>query len=45
MVKNDEDDTLTDNIFNKLHKDIKDMINRKMETSLEKIKSIYNDES
>ena len=37
MVKNDQGNTLKDNILNDLHKDIKDMINRK-------IQSIYNDE-
>ena len=44
VVKNDEGNTLKDNILNNLHKDIADMINRKMESSLEKIESIYNDE-
>ena len=44
MVKNDEGNTLKDNILNNLHKDVEDMINRKMELSLEKIQSIYNDE-
>ena len=44
MVKNDKDNTLMDNILNNLHKDIEDMINRKMESSLEKIQSTYNDE-
>ena len=36
--------TLKDKILNNLHKDIEDMINRKMESSLEKIQSIYKDE-
>ena len=43
MVKN-EGNTLKDNNFNNLHKDIEDMINRKVESLLEKIQSIYNDE-
>ena len=30
MVKNDKGNTLKDNILNNLHKDIGDMINRKM---------------
>ena len=44
MVKNDKGNTLKDNILNNLHKDIEDTINRKMESSLEKIQSIYKDE-
>ena len=44
MVKNNEGNTLKDNILNNLHKNVEDMINRKMELSLEKIQSIYNDE-
>ena len=44
MVKNDEGNTLKDNILNNLHKDVEDMINRKMELSLDKIQSIHNDE-
>ena len=44
MVKNDEGNTFKENILNNLHKDIEDLINRKMESSLEKIQSIYNDE-
>ena len=44
MVKNDEGNTLKDNILNNLHKNIEDTINRKMVSSLEKIQSIYNDE-
>ena len=44
MVKKDEGNTFKDNILNNLHKDIEDMINRKIESSLEKIQSIYNDE-
>ena len=44
MAKNDEDNTFKDNILNNLHKDIEDMINRTMESSLEKIQPIYNDE-
>ena len=44
MVKNDKGNTLKNNILNNLHKDIEDMINRKMESSLEKIQSIHNDE-
>ena len=43
MVKNHEGNTLKNNILNKLHKNIEDMINRKMKTSFEKIQSIYND--
>ena len=44
IVQNDEGNTLKDNILNDLHKVIDDMINRKMETSFEKIQSICNDE-
>ena len=44
MVKNDRDYTFKDNILRSLHRDIEDMINRYMESSLEKIQSIYNDE-
>ena len=44
MVKNDKGNTLKDNILNNLHKNIEDTINRKMESSLEKIQSIYKDE-
>ena len=44
MVKNDKGNTLKDNILNNLHKDIGDMINRKMESSLQQIQSVYNDE-
>ena len=40
MVKNDEGNTFKENILNNLHKDIEDLINRKMESSLEKIQSI-----
>ena len=43
MVKNDDGNTLKD-ILNNLHNDIEDIINRKMESSPEKIQSIYNDE-
>ena len=44
VIKNDKGNTLKDNILNNLHKDIEDTINRKMESSLEKIQSIYKDE-
>ena len=51
MVKKNEGNTFKDNILDNLHKDIEDMINRKMESlqekylsPLEKIQSIYNDE-
>ena len=44
MVKNDKGNTLKDNILNNLHKDIGDMINRKVESSLQQIQSVYNDE-
>ena len=44
MVQNDKGITLKDNILNNLHKDIGDMINRKMESSLQEIQSVYNDE-
>ena len=44
MVKNNEGNTLKENILNNLHKGTEDMVNRKMESSLEKIQSIYNDE-
>ena len=40
MVKIDEGNTFKENILNNLHKDIEDLINRKMESSLEKIQSI-----
>ena len=43
ITKNDKGSTLTDNILNNLHKDIEDMMNRKMESSLEEIQSIYKD--
>ena len=43
MVKNDDGNALKD-ILNNLHNDIEDIINRKMESSPEKIQSIYNDE-
>ena len=42
MVKNDTHLRIT--FLHNLHKDIEDMINRKMESPLEKIQSIYNDE-
>ena len=42
IVKNDGN-TLKDNL-NNLHKDIEDIINRKIESSLKKIQSIYDDE-
>ena len=44
VIKNDKGNTLKDNILNNLHKNIEDTINRKMESSLEKIQSIYKDE-
>ena len=44
MVKNDKGNTLKNKFLNNLHKDIENMINRKMESSTEKIQSIYNDE-
>ena len=44
MVKNDDDNTIEDNILNSLHKNIENMINWKIESSLEKIQLIYNDE-
>ena len=51
MVKKVEGSTCKDSIFNNLHKDTENMINRKMKSlqeksvsSLEKIQSIYNDE-
>ena len=51
MVKKNEGNAFKDNILDNLHKDIEDMINRKMESlqekylsPLEKIQSIYNDE-
>ena len=40
IVKNNKGNIFEDNIRNNLHKDIEDMINRKMESSLEKIQSI-----
>ena len=44
IIKNNKGNTLKDSILNNLHKDIEDIINRKMESSLEKIQSIYKDE-
>ena len=44
IIKNDKGNTLKDSILNNLHKYIEDIINRKMGSSLEKIKSIYKDE-
>ena len=44
IIKNDKSNTLKDSILNNLHKDIEDIINRKMESSLENIQSIYKDE-
>ena len=44
IIKNDKGNTLKDSILNNLHKDIEDIINRKMESSLENIQSIYKDE-
>ena len=43
ITKNDKGSILKDNILNNLHKDIEDMMNRKMESSLEEIQSIYKD--
>ena len=43
LTKNDKGSILKDNILNNLHKDIEDMMNRKMESSLEEIQSIYKD--
>ena len=44
IIKNGKGNTLKESILNNLHKDIEDIINRKMESSLEKIQSIYKDE-
>ena len=44
IIKNDKGNTLQDSILNNLHKDIEDIINRKMESSFEKTQSIYKDE-
>ena len=44
IIKNDKGNTLKDSILNNLHQDIEDIINRKMESSLQKIQSIYKDE-
>ena len=44
MVENDKGNKLRGNILNNLHKGIEDTINRKTESSLEKIQSIYNAE-
>ena len=44
IIKNDKGNILKDSILNNLHKDIEVIINRKMESSLEKIQSIYKDE-
>ena len=43
ITKNDKGSTLKDNILNNLHKDIEGMMNRKMESSLDEIQSIYED--
>ena len=37
MIENDKGNNFRGNILNNLHKDIEDMINRKTESSLEKI--------
>ena len=44
IIKNDKGNTLKDSILNNLHQDTEDIINRKMESSLQKIQSIYKDE-
>ena len=44
IIKNDKGNTLKDSILNNFNKDIEDMINRKTESSLEKIQSIYKGE-
>ena len=44
IIKNDKGNRIKDNFLNNLHKDTEDMINRKMESSLEKIQSIHKDE-
>ena len=44
IIKNDKGNTLKDSILNNLHEDIEDITNRKTESSLEKIQSIYKDE-
>ena len=43
-IKNDKGNTLKDSILNNVHKDIEDIMNRQMESSLEKTQSIYKDE-
>ena len=44
IIKNDKGNRIKDNFLNNLHKDTEDMINRKMESSLQKIQSIHKDE-
>ena len=44
IINNDKGNTLKDSILNNLHEDIEDITNRKTESSLEKIQSIYKDE-
>ena len=44
IIKNDKGNTLKDSILNNLHNDTEDIINRKVESSLEKIQSIFKDE-
>ena len=41
IIKDNKGNALKYSILNNLHKDIEDIINRKMESSLEKIQSIY----
>ena len=44
IIRNDKCKIFKDSILNILHKDIEDIRNRKMESSLVKIQSIYKDE-
>ena len=44
MAKYDEGNTFKNNILNNLHRDIEDMIKRKMKSWLGKNQSIFNDE-
>ena len=43
IIKNDKGNTLKDSILNNFNKDIEDIINRKTESSFEKIQSIFED--
>ena len=44
IIKNDKGNKFKDSTINNLHKYIEDIINKKIESSLEKIRAIYKDE-